>query len=747
MGVTKDVQGHVHGPAIYSSGDHNKPKWSDFEKTWVGLLADWKLNRKSYSKDRVLNLLTHFHDQGYAAGSSAGFVGIEHIRMDGWAIAAYAMRRELAESGRLQEEIATMKWKTLFGLVYQYNPFDLTYAYETDYIRGTMLFQMLSILMMPDSPEKARDLHAFAKFFAQVVEPKSGLRGGIKPDFVLFHHQTAYMGSYGLEALNVLSEIDYFLAGTEFAAGSETEAVLKKALLTYENSANKYSLHLGLYGRMPEKEDPLLGMIGPFAYFGLGGDRNMAESFAYLWDPVDPRVRSVFSQATNSINYFTTLGQMVLLEKAAVQFKDMGQTPAVAPQGFWVYPYGSYAVHRRANWMVSCRGFSRQAVNYEYGIDGYDQNPWGRFVNFGTTLVYGPQGNVGSGIDTAEGWDWSRWPGSTTLRLSLAELRYAKHHYYGDQPFVGGVTSEGKNGVFAMVLHDAAGDPSFWARKSWFFFGDEVVCLGSDIANNDAKHATETTIFQATTGNRKNQPYYWNSTDPITAAVDAKSANVPRPIWLMDPYGNGYIVANARSLHVERGERSSVTHTGAPSHGYVTTAWIDHGDAPSGADYEYAILPAKTPEEISHRAASPDYMVLRKDRCAHIVSFANGSAIGYSLFEPSIELTAGTVTKVSAPVLVFETMAGPNRLQLSVADPDLRMGYKPSYASRAITPEEIVPSKVATVHVTLKGGWAAAEGVPPGVRLSPLSEKSETTEIEFAAIDGKTIEVGLKRSH
>jgi chondroitin-sulfate-ABC endolyase/exolyase len=297
--------------------------------------------------------------------------------------------------------------------------------------------------------------------------------------------------------------------------------------------------------------------------------------------------------------------------------------------------------------------------------------------------------------------------------------------------------------LFAMVLHDTAGDDSFWAHKSWFFFGDEVVCLGSNIANHDAAHATETTLFQATTCDRRDQPYYWNSVNPITAAVDAQAVHESQTIWMMDPYGTGYVVPDARGLHVSRGERDSVTHLGVPSRGYVTTAWLDHGQAPAAAEYEYSIVPDQTQTEISRRAAAPDYKVLRKDRFAHVVASTGAAAIGYVIFDPAIEFCSGAVMKASAPVLIYEKTVAPGQLRLSVADPDLRMGRTPTYASRAITPAEVALSKVAMVRLNLKGIWTIAGDAPPGVRFVPRPEQPGITTIEFAARDGRTFELNL----
>ena len=61
------------------------------------------------------------------------------------------------------------------------------------------------------------------------------------------------------------------------------------------------------------------------------------------------------------------------------------------------------------------------------------------------------------------------------------------------EPFVGGV-SDGEYGVSAMNLSHISLPLS--AQKSWFFFDDEVVCLGSGIESGAIgqsiqSHATE----------------------------------------------------------------------------------------------------------------------------------------------------------------------------------------------------------------------------------------------------------------
>lgn len=54
------------------------------------------------------------------------------------------------------------------------------------------------------------------------------------------------------------------------------------------------------------------------------------------------------------------------------------------------------------------------------------------------------------------------------------------------------VPNLGWGGKLVPCTHDA----SFTFRKSVFFFDDFILCVGSNISNNDKCHPTITTLFQ-----------------------------------------------------------------------------------------------------------------------------------------------------------------------------------------------------------------------------------------------------------
>lgn len=92
-------------------------------------------------------------------------------------------------------------------------------------------------------------------------------------------------------------------------------------------------------------------------------------------------------------------------------------------------------------------------------------------------------------------------------------------------------------GFSGSIFHDAH-DPSFWWKKSVFFFGSTIVCLGTNICHGDGENPAVTTLFQ-------------NATCPKSFIVNGekyeqteKIEEIPlkEPNWLIDTFGVGYFL-------------------------------------------------------------------------------------------------------------------------------------------------------------------------------------------------------------
>lgn len=733
--IQRQPDGRITGAGLFSHDDDFSPKFSGFETTWIALLADYKLNHSESSRDKLLLLFDYFNDQGWAEGSALGTLNHEDNRTDGYAYAVYLMRDELLETGRLERELGTLGWYSISGIMFDYDPQSPDYTFNTDSMRTSALYQLMYILAMPDSAEKTTYMQYYTAFIEDVILPRVGLRGGIKPDGTVSHHNGVYMAGYGSSCTYILSQIAYLLDGTQFELSGEAVDTLKNVLNTYYESACKYSLHYGLRGRFPGRENTLVEILGAYSFFAACGDREMSEKFLYLWDTGYSALSSTFTSWTNKINYTDTLGQLVLFEEVLAQAQTAGYTPQAPSDTTFIKPYGGYLVHRQDNWMLSTKGFSKYVWDYEASAS---ENKLGRYVSYGTTVLFTDDDQSG-GIDLENGWDWTRWPSSTTLRLQNEELlSNSSARNFSDQAFLGGAAS-GNEGVFGMSLHDNTFDPSFRAKKSWFCFGDQIICLGSDIQNTDADSYTQTTLFQ-TAVNAQGAPLYTSFAEGAAPFPGAYQGQAGESAWLLDTAGNGYLVPDAAGLVVESSTQNSLNSSGKyATSGDYAAAYFNHGYAPGNAGYQYVIVPQTSVQALQERAANPGYTVLQQDSRAHAVR--SGETTGYLIFDGTdSSFSFGKLQSVSAPCAVMERKISDTEFNMTVSDPDLRVVDTTQNEVNYET--EVIPSQPKTLTLTLNGSWKL-RNPQEHITVSRLSGETPTTTVEIVCSDGAQYDLSL----
>lgn len=726
--IYRQPDGRITGAGLFSQDDDYSPKFSNFETTWIALLADYKLNHNEESRNKLLLLFDYFHDQGWAEGSALGTLNHEDNRTDGYAYAVYLMRDELMKTGRLERELGTLGWYSISGIMFDYDPRHPDYTFNTDSMRTSALYQLMYILAMPDSPEKATYMQYYVAFIEDVILPRVGLRGGFKPDGTVSHHNGVYMAGYGSSCTYILSQIAYLLNGTQFELGSQAMDTLKTVLDTYYESACKYSLHYGLRGRFPTRENTLVELLGAYSFLAACGDRQMSEKFLYLWDTGYSALSNTFGAWANSINYTNTLGQLVLFEQVLEQAQAQGYTPKAPSDTTFIKPYGGYLVHRQANWMLSTKGFSKYVWDYEASAS---ENKLGRYVSYGTAVLFTDDGRTG-GVDLEHGWDWTRWPGSTTLRLSNEELlRNTAARNFSDEAFLGGA-ADGNEGIFGMSLHDNTFDTSFRARKSWFCFGDQVICLGSDIHNTDADSFTQTTLFQ-TAINAQSAPLYTSFLQGAAPFPSTYQGTAGKSAWILDTAGNGYFVPDAGGLVLESSTQASLNASGKKAtSGAYAAAYFNHGYAPENAGYHYVIVPQTTVENLRERSANPGYTVLQQDGRMHAVR--SGETTGYLIFdETAPDFSFGALQGVDAPCAVMERQVSDTELALTVSDPDLRV--VDTTQSDVTYETEVIPSQPKTLSLTLSGSWKL-KNAQGNITVSRVSGENPTTTIQIVCSDG-----------
>ncbi len=258
-------------------------------------------------------------------------------------------------------------------------------------------------------------------------------------------------------------------------------------------------------------------------------------------------------------------------------------------------------------------------------------------------------------------WDWQKIPG-TTVRLK-AELKGSPRRM-GTTDFVGGVS----DGAYGLAAYDFERE-GLTAKKSWFFFDDEVVCLGAGI-NADAGDTVVTTLNQCRL-----------SGDVIRAKVDGKQTldcgdhDLDTPEWLWHD-SVAYVLLEPAKLRLQNDARSGSWH--ASNRRYpeteetreLFTTWIDHGTAPQAATYGYIVVPGIDRDEVTDYAGKVPIRVLVNNERLQAVAHDQLGLIAMAFYSPGeTEVRPGLLIRVDKACLVLAQEAE-GELQLTLANPE-----------------------------------------------------------------------------
>ncbi len=716
--------------------------------------------------NKILNVFNYMHARGWKKGIViplkdgvtldddinvyVPFSNSILMRSAGYAHSVLIMRDALKTAGLLARELETLDWTTRL-LTPPDQPWAFTHTgFNTDGVRTIAIHRLLYVLAQ-DATDSTRvnNIQALVDFLENALSLANGWADMIKPDYLGYHHKIAYGSAYVPQALHCAALTAYLLQGTPFSLPEQTLENIKKSLLAHRLIANKYDIHDGVTGRFPDNLDGLAKHLPAYAYMALATepiDTEMAAAFMRLWQPGYSSVQSkLFKQVKSTISYFHTMGSLDIM----LQLAQQGIAAEPDPAGHWVKPYAAMSIHRRDDWMVAVKGYSKYMLSYEQSDD---ENVYGRYFSYGFMKILSqgnPVNSEASGF-IEDGWDWKRLPGVTAINVPLSQLKGDEPHgdrKFTDQSFAGGVSLSGKHGVFAMKHFDVNSNSQMRANKSMFFFDNQIVCLGSNIINGSSFNQTETTLFQSHLASRTTP----NNVDAqeITAFPYDYAADGSEAIWLTDPVGNGYYLPNREGVHVLRSTQESRDNgdKGTTRENFAT-AWIDHGKKLENAAYEYVVLVKSTPEEVQDFAqnASAQYTVLQRDSSAHIVRHEQLGLTGYALFQAHASLEVeGDLQATDTPSLVM-TKSEPGKLTVSVCNPDFGWLAEDQFIvfdnlSKNNNLELLnTPSKVLPVQITLKGVWRL-DSQADNVRI--LESDSDKTVVQFDCFDAQSVEAQL----
>jgi hyaluronate lyase len=254
---------------------------------------------------------------------------------------------------------------------------------------------------------------------------------------------------------------------------------------------------------------------------------------------------------------------------------------------------------------------SARIANYE-SLNGENLHGW--FTGEGMAYLYLGDADTQFTRDFWPTVDPYHLPGTTIEILPRGNSEGAGKTT--SQHWVGGAQVLGRYGSAGMSLADPL-SPSLKARKSWFMFDDEIVCLGAGITSSGPAEI-HTTVEDRRLGDAPASNFTVDG-DPF-APVMGWSKRLGRVSWCaLDGVGGYYFPGGAEGLQAafvrSSGRWSDVTgHTGDASLPVLTDdylkLWFNHGAHPSDASYSYVVLPNRTAEAVASYASGPDVVVI-----------------------------------------------------------------------------------------------------------------------------------------
>lgn len=400
----------------------------------------------------------------------------------------------------------------------------------------------------------------YASLFSVVRGAKSN---GVHADYSFSQHtaggRQVYLGNYGKEFIGGLTEYVKLAHGTYFQLSAQKISFFEQLFLeglswiSYRNMFDMNQLgrtnSMSGYSKCTTALNELIKANTP---------RKAELQTLYNW--------MIRSSATNGIN---------------VQRGN---------KMFWRH---DYMVHKGPNYFTTTKMTSTRVTSAESG-NGTGLTNF--YTGGGVNYIYV------TGAEYTEMYDymnWRRLPGvtnpqkATTVALPLVNMGT---NGANQDSFAGGV-SDGQTGASGFIYYRTITEINLKAYKSWFYFDNYHVALGTDITAG-ADYGVQ---FTTTVNQNKFKGNFL--VDDNGTQVNITTAQVLNPVVSRWAYLNnvGYhFLTNNSQLTFE-----------VSGSGTTQLAWLafKHGNKPSGAKYAYAVYPNMSQADFTNRVNTPSMVV------------------------------------------------------------------------------------------------------------------------------------------
>ncbi|MDP6778434.1 MAG: polysaccharide lyase family 8 super-sandwich domain-containing protein [Candidatus Latescibacteria bacterium] len=494
---------------------------------------------------------------------------------------------------------------------------------------------------------------------------------GIQPDFSFHQHGPClYNHGYGADFTTDCARLAALLSGTAFAFPREKVDILTRYILDGSQwMARGRTPEYGAKGREITRAGQRVDYLRAACRHMLRVDTGREQEFRDLAARTSKRIRP----------------------------------PLEGNRHFW---RADLMMHHRRGYTASARMHSDRNANTD-GLSGCYEGLKSHLLADGCNYLYRTGEEY---VDIFPAWDWRKVPGTTAVQ---GPERSGEPRRKGTTSFVGGV-SDGAYGVAAFDLKRSG----LVARKAWFFFDDEYVCLGAGITcQSHGRVATAVNQChlrgKVVTGNGE-----------TVAAPSGETRSLEGPTWVHHD-GVAYVFPEASDLRLRAGDQtgswkliSSQSSDDSVAHD-LFKLWIDHGTRPKAAEYAYTVVPDVTVGDAKRYARDVPVTVLRNERDLQAVRHRGLRLTGIAFYRPgTLAVSKALAVGVDRACLVMVRRRG-KRLAVTAANPRNRKMTVNVTVSKRLSGEDVrrCGKGSSRVRIDLPGGMYAGQSVTRNVSV------------------------------
>ncbi|RZK73649.1 MAG: hypothetical protein EOO92_18190, partial [Pedobacter sp.] len=475
---------------------------------------------------------------------------------------------------------------------------------------------------------------------------------GIQHDYSFkAHGPQLYIGAYGREFVEDIAETLVLCEGSSYILSSER-------LDIYSNFLRSS------YLRVIRGQFYLYNILGRSIAFKNRLSQAEFPRFLRIIKEKDPANANIYDAAIARIN--------------------LTQPPSYQLENTQTHFYSSdYTLHSKPTYTFDVRAVSTRTYRSE---NGNGESLLGYFLADGGTAIT-VSGNEYYNIFPS--WNWAMIPGTTTRNGTM--VRPAAWGTYGSTNFVGGV-SDTTRGVSVYDMNSN----NTQAKKAWFFFDDEIVCLGAGVS------ATGTEQVNTTLNQSLLQGDVTTFTNAGTLTVNQGNATDQRfndLKWVL--HANiGYVIPNGGNVgltalpRIGRWSNITTNESTADVSNNVFTLWLKHDAAPNNSSYAYIVVPNKnTAVQMNDYVSKKDISILANTKQVQAVRHKQLNLHGF-IFHSANQTYSNDTISVNADkaCLVMVQPISNGKLRLHVSDPTktqiaitLKVKWMGESAAREIT--------------------------------------------------------------